>query len=99
MEKIDTEVLKELQKMSKLSLSGAEEEEMKQHLENMAGYLEILKQIPQEVSPLVHPLEQFCEFRKDQITNQDGRKGILQNAPWKKEDFLVVPNTTKREQL
>ena len=46
-----------------------------------------------QAEPLVHILPEVNVFREDQVTNGDGRKDSLANAPKAKEDQYIVPKT------
>ena len=80
--------------LAKLELSGQEKEDAKADMEKMLDYIDTLNELDtDQAEPLVHILPEVNVFREDQVTNGDGRKDSLANAPKAKEDQYIVPKT------
>ena len=92
--KISDETIEYVGILAKLELSGQEKEDAKADMEKMLDYIDTLNELDtDQVEPLVHILPEVNVFREDQVTNGDGRKDSLANAPKAKEDQYIVPKT------
>ena len=68
--------------LAKLELSDEEKEKAKKDMEEML-----------DVEPMSHVFPVNNVFREDVVTNGDGTKQTIANAPEKKDDSFVVPKT------
>ena len=92
--KISDETIEYVGILAKLELSGQEKEDAKADMEKMLDYIDTLNELDtDQAEPLVHILPEVNVFREDQVTNGDGRKDSLVNAPKAKEDQYIVPKT------
>ena len=92
--KITDETIEYVGILAKLELSGQEKEDAKADMEKMLDYIDTLNELDtDQAEPLVHILPEVNVFREDQVTNGDGRKDSLANAPKAKEDQYIVPKT------
>ena len=92
--KISDETIEYVGILAKLELSGQEKEDAKADMEKMLDYIDTLNELDtDQAEPLVHILPEVNVFREDQVTNGDGRKDSLANAPKAKEDQYIVPKT------
>lgn len=93
-QKIDDQVMENLEILGKISLSQQEREEMKEDLEKILEHVEKLKELDtEEIEAVTHmfPLENV--FREDRVEEGEGREAMLANAPMKKEGQYQVPKT------
>ena len=72
--------------LAKLELSDEEKEKAKKDMEEMLDYTS-------DVEPMSHVFPVNNVFREDVVTNGDGTKQTIANAPEKKDDSFVVPKT------
>ena len=80
--------------LAKLELSDEEKEAAKKDMGRMLDYIDKLNELDtDQAEPLVHILPDVNVFREDEVTNGDGRKDSLANAPKAKEDQYIVPKT------
>ena len=80
--------------LAKLELSDEEKEKAKKDMEEMLDYIDKLNELDTSgVEPMSHVFPVNNVFREDVVTNGDGTKQTLANAPEKKDDSFVVPKT------
>ena len=80
--------------LAKLELSGEEKEQAKKDMANMLNYIDKLNELDTTgVEPMSHIFPVTNVFREDVITNGDGSKATLGNAPSVKNGGVVVPRT------
>ena len=71
-----------------------EKEKAKKDMEEMLDYIDKLNELDtSDVEPMSHVFPVNNVFREDVVTNGDGTKQTLANAPEKKDDSFVVPKT------
>ena len=88
--KIDEATMDNVEILAKLALTPQERQKAMDEMEKILTYVEKLND---QAEPLVHILPEVNVFREDQVTNGDGRKDSLANAPKAKEDQYIVPKT------
>ncbi len=80
--------------LAKLELSGEEKEAAKKDMARMLDYIDQLNELDTAgVEPMSHVFPATNVFREDVVTNGDGRKEALANAPARKDDSFVAPRT------
>ena len=80
--------------LAKLELSDEEKEKAKKDMEEMIDYIDKLNELDtSDVEPMSHVFPVNNVFREDVVTNGDGTKQTLANAPEQKDDSFVVPKT------
>ena len=80
--------------LAKLELSDEEKEQARKDMGNMLDYIDRLGELDTAgVEPMSHVFPVQNVFREDVVTNGDGSRETLQNAPEKKDDMFVVPRT------
>ena len=80
--------------LAKLELSDEEKEKAKKDMEEMLDYIDKLNELDtSSVEPMSHVFPVNNVFREDVVTNGDGTKQTIANAPEKKDDSFVVPKT------
>ena len=93
-QRIDDQVMENLEILGKLSLSPQEREEMKEELEKILDYVEKLKELDtEETEAATHIFAQENVLREDLVVNEEQREAMLSNAPVKKEGQYQVPKT------
>lgn len=80
--------------LAKLELNDEEKEKAKKDMEEMLDYIDKLNELDtSSVEPMSHVFPVNNVFREDVVTNGDGTKQTLENAPEQKDDSFVVPKT------
>lgn len=80
--------------LAKLELSKEEKEQARKDMGEMLEYIDRLGELDtRDVEPMSHVFPVQNVFREDVVTNGDGSRQTLQNAPEEKENMFVVPKT------
>lgn len=80
--------------LAKLELSDEEKERAKKDMGDMLDYIDKLNELDTtEVEPMSHVFPVNNVFREDVVTNGDGSKETLANAPAQKDGGFKVPKT------
>lgn len=80
--------------LAKLELTSEEREQAAEDMAGMLCYVEQLGELDTEgVEPLVQLFSVENVFREDEITNGDGSKDTLRNAPAIRDGGFKVPGT------
>ena len=80
--------------LAKLELSPEEKEQAKQDMGRMLDHIDKLNELDVNgVEPMSHVFPVNNVFREDEVTNGDGSKETLANAPKAKDNQFVVPKT------
>ena len=80
--------------LAKLELSPEEAEAAKRDMEAMLDYVDQLNELDTTgVEPMSHVFPVYNVFREDVVTNGDGSKETLANAPSRKDGGFKVPKT------
>lgn len=80
--------------LAKLELSEEEKQSAKRDMGRMLDYIDKLNELDTEgVEPMSHAFPVRNVFREDEVTNGDGSKETLRNAPEEKDNMFVVPRT------
>lgn len=80
--------------LAKLELTSEEKEQARIDMGKMLDYIDRLGELDTtDVEPMSHVFPVENVFREDVVTNGDGSRQTLQNAPEEKEDMFVVPRT------
>lgn len=91
---ISDETMECISMLSKLDLSQEEAEAAKQDMAEMLDYIDKLNELDTRgVEPMSHVLFLNNVFREDVVTNGDGTKATLANAPAQKNGGFKVPKT------
>ena len=76
--------------LAKLELSDEEKEKAKKDMEEMLDYIDKLNELDtSDVEPMSHVFPVNNVFREDVVTNGDGTKQTIANAPEKKMTVLL----------
>ena len=80
--------------LAKLELSEEEKQAAKKDMESMLDYIDKLNELDTTgVEPMSHIFPVTNVFREDVVTNGDGSKAALGNAPSVKNGGVLVPKT------
>ena len=80
--------------LAKLEFTGEEKEQARIDMGKMLDYIDRLGELDTtDVEPMSHVFPVQNVFREDVVTNGDGSRQTLRNAPEEKEDMFVVPRT------
>ncbi len=80
--------------LAKLELSQDEKAEAKKDMERMLRYIDKLNELDTDgIEPMSHAFQTVNVFREDIVTNTDGHKETLKNAPEQKDRSFVAPKT------
>ena len=80
--------------LAKLELSREEKEEAKKDMGRMLDYIDKLGELDTSgIEPMSHVFPVQNVFRKDVVTNGDGSRDTLENAPEQKDNMFIVPIT------
>ena len=91
---IDDETIENVCILAKLSLSDEAKEKAKEDMQKMLDYIDTLNELDTEgIEPMSHVFPVNNVFREDVVTNGDGSKDTLKNAPLQKEQCFKVPKT------
>ena len=91
---IDDETMENVCILAKLSLTEDEKEKAKEDMQKMLDYVDKLDELDtSSVEPMSHIFEDENVFREDIVTNGDGSKETLANAPLEKDQSFKVPKT------
>ena len=91
---IDDETIEYVGILAKLALSEEEKEQAKKDMGAMLDYIDKLNELDTTgVEPMSHVFPVNNVFREDVVTNGDGSKETLSNAPAQKDGGFKVPKT------
>lgn len=80
--------------LAKLALSDEEKAQAKKDMGRMLDYIDKLGEIDTSgIEPMSHVFPVQNVFRKDVVTNGDGSRDTLENAPEQKDNMFIVPIT------
>ncbi len=92
--RITEEIIEYVSILAKLELSDEEKEQAGRDMGNMLEYIDRLGELDTTgVEPMSHVFPVRNVFREDVVTNGDGSRETLQNAPEEKDNMFVVPRT------
>ena len=82
--------------LAKLELSDEEKEAAKKDMASMLDYIDKLGELDTTgVEPMSHVFPVNNVFREDVVTNGDGSRETLANAPETNETGFIVPKTVE----
>ena len=92
--RITEEIIEYVSILAKLELADEEKEQARRDMGNMLEYIDRLGELDTTgVEPMSHVFPVQNVFREDVVTNGDGSRETLQNAPEEKDNMFVVPRT------
>lgn len=94
---ITDDLISKLAKLSRLSVSEKEKEELRDELEKMIGFMDKLNELDTTgVSPLLHISAGKNVFRKDEVSGELDQEKVFLNAPAREKSFFKVPKVIKK---
>lgn len=91
---ITDETIEYVSILAKLELSEAEREQAGKDMGRILDYIGKMNELDtSSVEPMSHILPVQNVFREDVVTNGDGSKDTLKNAPEVKDSMFIVPKT------
>lgn len=80
--------------LAKLELTSDEKEQAKKDMASMLDYIDKLGELDTTgVEPMSHVFPVENVMREDIVTNADGSRQTLANAPERNDDAFIVPKT------
>ena len=93
-ERISDETMEYVSILAKLALTKEERESARKDLCEMLDYIDQLNELDtSDIIPMSHVFAVNNVFREDVVTNWDGSKDVLSNAPERNESGFIVPKT------
>lgn len=93
-ERITDEMIEAVATLAQLSLADVQALGIRNDMEKMLDYADRLNEADtSEIEPMTACIPQRNVFREDVITNGDGSKAALANAPARQDDGFLVPRT------
>ena len=84
--------------LAELELSEEEKKQAARDMERMLDYMDQLNELDTSaVEPMYHAFYRDSVFREDTVTNGDGSKETLANAPSSAKNGIIVPKTIGSE--
>lgn len=91
---ITNETIDYVAALARLELTGQERDEARRDMCRMLDYIDKLNELDTAgVEPMSHVFPLTNVFREDEVTEGDGRRDTLQNAPEVRKDMFVAPRT------
>lgn len=89
---VTDEMVDQLARLSRLSFSGPEKQELKNDLQKMISFVDKLRELDTDgIEPLTHPGFSGNAWREDEVKGMVDRREALMNAPLKDEQYFKVP--------
>lgn len=80
--------------LAKLELTSDEKEQAKKDMASMLDYIDKLGELDTTgIEPMYHVFPVENVMREDIVTNGDGSRQTLANAPERNDDAFIVPKT------
>ena len=80
--------------LAKLELTSEEKEQAKKDMASMLDYIDKLGELDTTgIEPMSHVFPVENVMREDIVTNGDGSRQTLANAPERNDDAFIVPKT------
>ena len=91
---INDETIEYVGILAKLELSQDEKEKAKKDMAEMLDYFDKLNSLDTTgIEPMTHVFQVSNVMREDEVTNGNGRKDALMNAPKSNGEAFIVPKT------
>ena len=90
---MEAEELQTTARMARLSLSPAEEEQLRRAVERMLAYCSHMASLPvDDLEPTTHALLTKNRLRPDEGLRGQSTDALLANAPEREDRFILIPN-------
>jgi aspartyl-tRNA(Asn)/glutamyl-tRNA(Gln) amidotransferase subunit C len=95
---VDKTLISKLENLARLELSALEKEEIQVDLEKILTMVDKLNELDTEgVQPLIHMSATKNQYRPDEIDPVLERKGSLENAPKRVDQYFAVPKVINKK--
>lgn len=89
---ISREEVAHMAELSRLRVSGEEQDLFARQFGDILGYMDVLAQVDTDnVEPLYSPVPHAAQSREDQAVNWRSREEVLGNAPEADGEYFIVP--------
>lgn len=89
--KITDEIVDHIAHLSRLKFEGDKKEAIKQDLENITSFMDVLSELPTEnIEPLIFMNEEVNVLREDVAKVTISHEEALKNAPKKDSDYFRI---------
>ncbi|HET9428978.1 MAG TPA: Asp-tRNA(Asn)/Glu-tRNA(Gln) amidotransferase subunit GatC [Allosphingosinicella sp.] len=89
---VDTQTVRHIAKLARISVSDAEVEALAPELSNILGWIEQLQEVNVDgVEPMTAVIPNHLRLRDDVIADGGIRDEVLRNAPAAEHGFFAVP--------
>jgi aspartyl-tRNA(Asn)/glutamyl-tRNA(Gln) amidotransferase subunit C len=89
---LDKDQVQHIAMLARLRLADDEFAETQEKLSRIVDFVDQLSTAPtDDVVPMAHPLNQAQRLRPDQVTEEDERDKVQENAPSVSEGLYLVP--------
>ena len=93
---VGTEEVKHIAKLSRLSFTDSQVEDMRGHLSKMLDYFDALDSVDvSDIPPTVHILSAVNVLRDDEVTPSMPNEDLLANAPESRDGAYIVPRVVE----
>ncbi len=90
--KITDETVNHIAHLARLEFEGENKEAIRQDLENIISFMEVLQQVDTEnVEPLIFMSDEINRLREDVAEVTLTQSEVLKNAPKKDSDYFRIP--------
>ena len=84
--------LEEIANLAKIGINSSLFNELKKDLQNILNLVEKMNATDtKDVEPMSHPLDISQPLRKDEVTEENSREKLQENAPLIKSGLFLVP--------
>ena len=95
--KIDKNLINKIANLAKLEFDEKSLKEIQKDMTEMLSYVKKVKELNTEnIKPLITPVEESLQLRKDDTEKGLKKEEVLKNAPAKNSDYLKVPKFIKK---
>jgi aspartyl-tRNA(Asn)/glutamyl-tRNA(Gln) amidotransferase subunit C len=96
--KITDEIVDHIAHLSRLKFEGDKKEAIKQDLENITSFMDVLSELPTEnIEPLIFMNDEVNVLREDVAKVTISHEEALKNAPKKDSDYFRIPKVLDKK--
>ena len=93
---VDTATVKRVAKLSRIAITDARAEEMRDELNTILGFVEQLNEVNVEgVEPMTSVVDMDMRKRADVVTDGNKADDVTANAPASEDHFFMVPKVVE----
>lgn len=95
---ISRDEIAHIARLASLKLTEEEKDKFSEQLSDVLDYINQICEVDTSgVEPTYYPLPSSNILREDEVTNQDRRQDMLEQAPDKEDDQFKVPGIEQKE--